>query len=60
VELIILQLGSAGNFSLLQKIAAAGGGAAYGPVTDPNQVGKIFFEAFARRICESAGGCAIP
>jgi len=60
VELIILQLGSAGNFSLLQKIAAAGGGAAYGPVTDPNQVGKIFFEGFSRRICESAGGCATP
>ncbi len=60
VELIILQLGSAGNFSLLQKIAAAGGGAAYGPVTDPNQVGKIFFEAFSRRICENAGGCAVP
>lgn len=59
VELIILQLGSAGNFSLLQKIAAAGGGAAY-EVSDPSQVGKIFFEAFARRICESAGGCAIP
>jgi extracellular solute-binding protein len=59
VELIILQLGSAGNFSMLQKIAAAGGGAAY-EVSDPSQVGKIFFEAFARRICESAGGCAIP
>jgi Ca-activated chloride channel homolog len=60
VELIILQLGSAGNFSQLQRIAAAGGGAAYGPVTDPTQVGTIFFEAFARRICESAGGCAVP
>jgi Ca-activated chloride channel homolog len=59
VELIILQLGSAGNFSLLQKIAAAGGGQAY-EVSDPSQVGKIFFEAFARRICQSAGGCAIP
>src|SRR5262249_37560681 len=59
VELIILQLGTAGNFSLLQKIAAAGGGQAY-EVSDASQVGKIFFEAFARRICESAGGCAIP
>jgi hypothetical protein len=59
VELIILQLGTAGNFSELKKIAAAGGGQAY-EVSDPSQVGKIFFEAFARRICESAGGCAVP
>jgi Bacterial extracellular solute-binding protein/von Willebrand factor type A domain len=59
VELIILQLGTAGNFSVLKKIAAAGGGQAY-EVSDPSQVGKIFFEAFARRICENAGGCAIP
>jgi Bacterial extracellular solute-binding protein len=59
VELIILQLGSAGNFSSLQKIAAAGGGQAY-EVSNPAQVGTIFFEAFARRICETAGGCAVP
>jgi Bacterial extracellular solute-binding protein len=59
VELIILQLGTAGNFSVLKKIAAAGGGQAY-EVSEPSQVGKIFFEAFARRICVSGGGCAIP
>jgi hypothetical protein len=59
VELIILQLGTAGNFPALQKIAAAGGGAAY-PVTDPTQVGKVFFEAIARRICQGTGGCAVP
>jgi hypothetical protein len=59
VELIILQLGSAGNFSVLQRIAVAGGGAAY-EISDPTQVGKVFFEAIARRICEGAGGCAIP
>ena len=49
-------LGSKGNFPALQQIAAAGGGAAY-PVTDPTQVGKVFFEAVARRICQT-GGCA--
>ena len=59
VELIITQIGTAGNYHLLQQIAAAGGGAAY-VVSDPTQVGKIFFQAFARRICESAGGCAVP
>jgi hypothetical protein len=57
VELIILQLGGAGNFSALQRIATAGGGAAY-EILDPTQVGKVFFEAFARRICEGVGGCA--
>ena len=58
VELIILQLGTAGNFLQLQKIATAGGGVAY-EISDPLQVGKVFFEAIARRICESQGGCAV-
>jgi hypothetical protein len=55
VELIIIMMGSKGNFPALQQIAAAGGGAAY-PVTNPTQIGEVFFEAFARRICQS-GGC---
>jgi Ca-activated chloride channel homolog len=55
VELIILELGTSGDFPMLQQVAAAGGGAAY-QVTDPTQVGKVFFEAVARRICQ-AGGC---
>jgi Ca-activated chloride channel homolog len=55
VELIILMLGSKGNFPALERIAAAGGGAAY-QVTNPTQVGKVFFEAVARRFCLS-GGC---
>jgi hypothetical protein len=59
VELIIIQLGTAGNYRVLQQIATAGGGAAY-EVSDPAQVGKIFFEAFSRRICQGAGGCAVP
>jgi len=57
VELIILQLGTAGDFTALQQIATAGGGAAY-EISDPTQVGKVFFEAIARRICQ--GGCASP
>lgn len=55
VEMIILMLGTKGDFPALQQIAAAGGGAAY-QVTDPTQVGKVFFEALARRFC-LAGGC---
>ena len=58
VELIILMLGSKGNFPALQRIAAAGGGAAY-PVTDPTQIGKVFFEATARRICPN-NSCGTP
>jgi hypothetical protein len=50
VELIILELGGKGNFQALEQIAAAGDGQAY-PVTDPTQVGKVFFEAVSRRIC---------
>jgi Ca-activated chloride channel family protein len=55
VELLIIMMGSKGNFPQMQQIAAAGGGAAY-PVTNPTQIGEVFFEAFARRICQS-GGC---
>jgi Ca-activated chloride channel homolog len=55
VEMIILMLGTKGNFPALEQIAAAGGGAAY-QVTNPTQVGKVFFEALARRFCLS-GGC---
>jgi hypothetical protein len=50
VELIILMLGGKGNFTALQQIAQAGDGQAY-LVTDPTQVGKVFFEAVSRRIC---------
>jgi hypothetical protein len=56
VELLIIMMGSRGDFPQLQQIAAAGGGAAY-PVTNPTQIGEVFLEAFARRICQS-GGCA--
>jgi Ca-activated chloride channel homolog len=54
VELLIIMMGDKGNFPALQQIAAAGGGAAY-PVTNPTQIGEVFLEAFARRICQSVG-----
>jgi Ca-activated chloride channel homolog len=55
VELLIIMMGGKGDLPVLQQIAAAGGGAVY-PVTNPTQIGEVFFEAFARRICQS-GGC---
>jgi Ca-activated chloride channel homolog len=58
VELIIVVLGSKGNFAAMQQVAAAGGGAAY-PVTDPTQVGKVFFAAVSRRICQTSS-CGAP
>jgi hypothetical protein len=54
VELLIIMMGDKGNFPAMQQIAAAGGGAAY-PVTNPLQIGEVFLEAFARRICQSVG-----
>jgi Bacterial extracellular solute-binding protein len=54
VELIIEQVGTAGNFSAIQHIAAAGDGAAY-QVTAPLQTIKVFFEAVSRRICLASG-----
>jgi len=58
VELVVLQIGRASDFTTLLQIAAAGGGAAY-QVTNPTQISKVFFEAVSRRIC-LAGGCASP
>jgi von Willebrand factor type A domain len=58
VELIIVVLGTKGNLAAMQQIAAAGGGAAY-PVTDPTQVGKVFFAAVSRRICQTSS-CGVP
>jgi hypothetical protein len=57
VELIITKVGTAGNYPILQKIAAAGGGVAY-QISDPTQVVQEFFNAVARRICQGTGGCA--
>ena len=57
VELIIIVLGTQGNISAMQQIAAAGGGAAF-PVTNPGQIDEVFFEGVSRRICLASGSCA--
>ena len=49
VELIIVVLGPKANFTALQQVATAGGGAAY-QVASPDQIGRVFFQAVSRRI----------
>jgi hypothetical protein len=57
VEVVVLQLGTAGNFSAMQQIAAATGGAAF-EITKPAQVAKAFIQGFSRRLCDPH--CAAP
>jgi hypothetical protein len=57
VEIVIDQLGTAGNFADLRKIADLTGGGAY-EITNPAQIGKVFIEAFSHRLCNPT--CAAP
>lgn len=57
VEIVVIMFGNAGDFPALQQVAAATGGGAY-EITNPAQVGTVFFEAVARRICDPS--CAAP
>lgn len=57
VEIVVLMLGQKGNFTALQEIATATGGVAY-QISNPAEVGKIFIEAIAHRMCDQ--GCAAP
>ena len=57
VELVILMFGQRGDFAKLQQIAAATSGVAY-QVSNPSEVGKIFFEAVSQRLCDQ--GCSAP
>ncbi len=52
VPVNILVVGDPPDLAALQRIAMATGGRAY-PITSPSQVGKVFFEAISRRVCES-------
>ena len=51
VEIVILQFGDAGDFSAMKQIAAATDGVAY-QVLNPVEIGKIFIEAIAHRMCD--------
>lgn len=57
VSVIIVVFGSSPNFAELQKIASATGGQAY-QITNPSQVGKVFFRAVAHRLCDP--DCVAP
>jgi hypothetical protein len=57
VQVVIIMFGIHGNFGAMQQIAAATAGTAY-EITNPAQIGKVFFEAIAQRICPS--GCRAP
>ncbi len=57
VEIIALMFGSQGNFSALQEIADATGGAAF-QVTNPAEIGQVFVEAMSQRMCNQ--GCVAP
>jgi Ca-activated chloride channel family protein len=57
VEIVIIMFGHQGDFAALQSIASVTGGAAY-QISNPQDVGKIFIEAIAHRICDQ--GCTAP
>jgi Ca-activated chloride channel family protein len=57
VEIVIIMFGHQGDFRALQQIAGATGGAAY-QISKPQEVGKIFIEAIAQRMCDQ--GCSAP
>ena len=57
VEIVVIMFGQQGNFTALQEIATATGGVAY-QISNPAEVGQIFIEAMAQRICGQ--GCPSP
>jgi hypothetical protein len=57
VQIVIIMFGNRGNFSAMRQIAAATAGTAY-EITKPTEIGKVFFEAIAQRIC--ATSCVAP
>jgi len=51
VDIIIIVFGNPSDYGQLRKIANITGGQAY-QITDPKQVGKVFYEALAHRLCD--------
>lgn len=50
VQILIDQIGTAGDFAPLQSVAALTGGAAY-EVHKPSEIGPVFIESFSHRLC---------
>ena len=57
VEIVAIMFGRAGDYAALRQISEATGGSAY-EITNPRQIGKVFFKAVANRLCEPE--CAAP
>jgi Ca-activated chloride channel homolog len=57
VEIVIIQFGRVGNFTAMQDIASATGGAAF-QITNPDQIAQVFIEAISQRVCDQ--GCPAP
>jgi len=55
--IVVIMVGSQGNFSALQQIASATNGVAY-RITSPAEIGKIFIAAISQRLCTQ--GCVLP
>jgi len=51
VQVLIDQIGTAGNFPALQQIADVTGGAAY-EVQRPAEIGQVFIESVSHRLCD--------
>lgn len=57
VSLIIVAFSGPAGFGDLQRVAQETGGQAF-EITDPAQVGQVFYQALARRLCSF--GCVAP
>jgi hypothetical protein len=57
VEIVVIMLGTAGDFTAMQEIAGATDGKAF-DITSPAEIGKVFFTAIAHRICPAR--CTVP
>jgi hypothetical protein len=51
VNVVVIMLGRAGNFGVMQQIAEVTNGKAY-DITSPTQIRRVFFHAMGRRICQ--------
>jgi hypothetical protein len=57
IDIVILMFGNKGDFSAMQKIAGATGGAAF-QVTNPAEIGQVFIQAVSQRMCNP--NCGTP
>jgi Ca-activated chloride channel family protein len=55
VEIVIIMFGGHGNFAAMRQISQATAGTAY-QISSPAQIGQVFFEAIAQRICATSCG----